>query len=359
MPRSTALVSSTDPLIWLGLAAAIIFFLATGAVAYFNFQTLKADSALVVHSGDTLTALEDVLSTVKDAETGQRGYLLTSKDSYLDPYNAAVREIGPRLDALQRLTINNPTQQDRLGSLKQHIGAKLAELKQTIDLRQNQGQAAALAVVQTDRGKQDMDAIRDQVSAMEREEIDLRTKRLAEMADAYSRAIFSGIISSLLGIGLTGVIGFLIFRAEAARRKEDWLQGGRIGLSKAMLGDQPTEQLGDNILGYLCQYLDAHAGAIFVRDRHGPFRRVSTFGVPAEARIPAHFERCEGLLGQAAVEGRPFLVRDVPDGYLAIGSAFGQGKPRHLVISPANVDGSTNAVLELGFFHPLVWRQHH
>ncbi len=204
MPRSTALRSSTDPVIWLGLAAAIIFFLATGAVAYFNFQTLKTDSALVVRSGDTLTALEDVLSTVKDAETGQRGYLLTGNESYLQPYSAAAQEIGPRLDALQRLTINNPTQQDRLGSLRQHIGAKLAELKQTIDLRQTQGQAAALAVVQTDRGKQDMDAVRDQVSAMEREEIDLRAKRLAEMADAYGRAIGSGMISSLLGIGLTG-----------------------------------------------------------------------------------------------------------------------------------------------------------
>ena len=91
-------------------------------------------------------------------------------------------------------------------------------------------------MVQSDRGKQDMDAIRDQVSAMEREEIDLRARRLAEMADAYSRAIFSGIISSLLGIGLTGVIGFLIFRAEAARRKEDWLQAGRVRHFKAMLG---------------------------------------------------------------------------------------------------------------------------
>jgi signal transduction histidine kinase/CheY-like chemotaxis protein/CHASE3 domain sensor protein len=353
MSRSTTLESGGDRLVWLGLAAAVIFFLATGAVAYFNFQTLKADSALVIRTGDTLTALEDVLSTVKDAETGQRGYLLTGKDSYLDPYNAAVEEIGPRLERLQRLTIDNPTQQDRLGSLKQHIGAKLAELKQTIDLHQNQGQDAALAVVQSDRGKQDMDAIRDQVSAMEREEIDLRAKRLAEMADAYSRAIFSGIISSLLGIGLTGVIGFLIFRAEAARLKEDWLQAGRVGLSKAMLGDQPTEQLGDNILGYLCKYLDAHAGAVFIRQGHGSYRRVSTYGVPAEARIPAHFERGAGLLGQAAVEGRSFLVRDVPEGYLAIGSAFGEGKPRHLVISPANVDGATNAVLELGFIHPL------
>ena len=353
MPRSSALGPSTDPVIWLGLAAAIIFFMATGAVAYLNFQTLKADSALVVRSGDTLSALEDVLSTVKDAETGQRGYLLTGKDSYLDPYNAALREMGPRLDALQRLTIDNPTQQDRLGSLKQPIAAKLAELKRTIDLRQNQGQDAALAEVRTDRGKQDMDAIRDQISAMEREEIELRAKRLAEMADAYWRAILSGVISSLLGIGLTGVIGFLVFRAEAARRREDWLQGGRVGLSKAMLGDQPTEQLGDNILGYLCRYLDAHAGAIFIRERDDSYRRVSAYGVPDDARIPAQFERGAGLLGQAAAEGRSFVIRDVPEGYLAIGSALGASKPRNLVISPANVDGSTNAVLELGFIHPL------
>jgi CHASE3 domain sensor protein len=304
MPRSTALGSSTDLVIWLGLAAAIIFFSATGAVAHFNFQTLKADSALVVHSGETLTALEDVLSTVKDAETGQRGYLLTGKDSYLDPYNAATLEIGPRFDMLRRLTMDNPAQQNRLATLKHHIDAKLTELKQMIDLRQNQGQAAALAVVQTDRGKQDMDAIRDQVSAMEHEEIDLRAKRLAEMADAYWRAIVSGIVSSLLGIGLTGIIGFLIFRAEAARRREDWLQAGRVGLSKAILGDQPTEQLGDNILGYLCKYLDALAATIFIRDGHGSYRRVSTYGVPAEARIPDHFERGAGLLGQAAVEGR-------------------------------------------------------
>ena len=353
MPRSTAQGSSADPLIWLGLAAATLFFVATGAVAYLNFQTLKQDTALVVRSGDTLTALDDVLSAIRDAETGQRGYLLTEKESYLGPYNAAVQDIGPRFDRLRRLTIDNPAQRDPLAALKQHIDAKLAELQQTIDLRQTQGQAAAIAVVQSDRGKQDMDAIRDQVAAMEREEIDLRAKRLAEMADAYWRAILGGIISSLLGLGLTGVVGFLILRSEAARRREDWLQTGRVGLSKAMLGDQPINQLGDNILGYLCRYLDAHAGAAFSRDRNGPYRRMSTYGVPADAKILDHFASGEGLLGQAAVDGRSILVRDVPDGYLAIGSAFGEGKPRHLVVAPAIVDGSTNAVLEFGFVHPL------
>ena len=91
----------------------------------------------------------------------------------------------------------------------------------------------------------------------------------------------------------------------------------------------------------------------FSRDRNGPYRRISTYGVPAESKIVDHFASGEGLLGQAAVDGRSFQVRDVPEGYLAIGSAFGEGKPRHLVIAPANVDGSTNAVLEFGFIHPL------
>jgi signal transduction histidine kinase/DNA-binding response OmpR family regulator/CHASE3 domain sensor protein len=353
MPRSTTPRSGTDPLIWLGLVAAILFFVATGAIAYLNFQTLKTDSALLVRSEEALTALDDVLSTVKDAETGQRGYLLTGNESYLGPYNAAIEQIVPRLEALRRLTLDNPAQQDRLGALKQSVDAKLAELKQTIDLRQSAGQASALAIVQSDRGKQVMDEIRAEVSTMQREEIGLREARLAEMTEAYWRAIASGIISSLLGLGLTGVVGFLIFRAEAARRRADWLQTGRVGLSKAMLGDQPINQLGDNILGYLCRYLDAHAGAAFSREGSGPYRRISTYGVPANTKILDHFVGGEGLLGQAAVEGRPILVRDVPDGYLATGSAFGESKPRHLVIAPAVVDGSTNAVLEFGFIHPL------
>ncbi len=183
MPRSTTLGSGADPLIWLGLVAAILFFVATGALAYLNFRTLKTDSALIVHTGDTLAALDDVLSTMKDAETGQRGYLLTGDEGYLRPYSAATQETGPRLDALQRLTVDNPAQQDRLATLKQHIAAKLGELKQTVDLRQGGAAAAALAVVQRGRGKEDMDAIRADVSAMEREEFDLRAKGLAEMAD--------------------------------------------------------------------------------------------------------------------------------------------------------------------------------
>jgi hypothetical protein len=207
-------------------------------------------------------------------------------------------------------------------------------------------------VVNTDRGKAEMDAIRVQLVAMDQAEADLREKQLAEMADAYQTALASGILSCALGIILTGIVAFLIRRATLARQRQEWLQSGQVGLGSAMLGDQRTEQLGDNILQFLARYLDAHAGALFVGGGDN-YRRVSMYGVPSGANIPERFAQKEGLLGQAAVEGRPFIIRDVPDGYLTIASSLGQDNPRHLVISPAIADGAVNTVIELGFLNPI------
>ena len=344
--------SGMDPLVSFGLAAALVFFLISGGVAYLNIQTIKQDNLRIVHSHQVITTLDGILSSVKDAETGQRGFLLTDDEHYLEPYNAALLVITSQLDELSELTRDNPRQQNRIGPLKLHIDAKLAELKQTIDLRRTQGAEAALAVVTTDRGKAEMDTIRAQLAAMDQEEADLREKRLAEMMDAYRTALVSGFLSCLLGLVLTAIVGFLIRRAASARQRQDWLQLGQVGLGAAMLGDQRTEQLGDNILRFLGQYLDAHAGAVFVRGGD-IYRRVSTYGVPADASIPEHFKPKEGLLGQAAVEGRPFIIRDVPDGYLTVASALGRDKPRHLVISPARADGAVNTVVELGFINPV------
>ncbi len=344
--------SRMDPRVAFGLVAVLLFFLISGGVAYLNIQTLRDDNQRIIHSHQVITTLDGLLSAVQDAETGQRGFLLTGDEHYLEPYNAAMMEVTSRLDALARLTRDNPRQQDSIRSLKLHIDAKFAELKETIDLRRTHGPDAALAVVETDRGKVEMDTIRTQLAAMDREEAALRETRLGEMADAYKTALASGLMSCLLGIVLTMIIGFLIRRAIVARRRQDWLQSGQVGLASAMLGDQRTEQLGDNILQFLARYLTAHAGAVFVGGGDS-YRRVATYGVPADADIPESFMPKEGLLGQAAVEGRPFIIRDVPDGYLTVASALGQDKPRHLVISPASADGAVNTVVELGFINPV------
>ncbi|MDR3461283.1 MAG: response regulator [Beijerinckiaceae bacterium] len=344
--------SGVDPLVAFGLAVVFVFFIVSGGIAYLNVRTLWEDNQMIVHSHQVIAILDGLLSTVKDAETGQRGYLLTDNERYLEPYNAALLAIPSQLDQLAEFTRDNPNQRSRIGPLKLHVGAKLAELKQTIDLRRTQGLEAALVVVETNRGKIEMDTIRSQLAAMDREEAGLREKRLAEMVDAYDAALLGGFLSCLLGVVLTVIVGLLIRRAALARQRQEWLQAGQVGLGAAMLGDQVSEQIGDNILQFLARYLGAHAGAMFIGGGD-LYRRISTYGVPANADIPERFTRKDGLLGQAVVENRPFLLRDVPEGYLTIASALGQDKPRHLIISPASADGAVNAVIELGFFNPV------
>ena len=172
------------------------------------------------------------------------------------------------------------------------------------------------------------------------------------MNDAQKTALASSFLSGTLGILLTATIGFLIRRATLARRREEWLQSGQVGLASAMIGDQRIEQLGNSILEFLARYLGAVAGALFVSGSED-FRRASTYGVPKNADIPTQFKRREGLLGQAAVENRPVLIGEVPEGYLAFGSALGQDKPKHLVILPGSIDGTVNSVIELGFLRPV------
>lgn len=335
-----------------GLVVAVLFFIASGTVAYLNVRTLRDDSQKIFHSHEVIVAMDELLSAVQDAETGQRGFLLTGKDKYLDPYNAAIAAVDARFEAIVTLTRDNAAQQARLAPLRHHIDAKLAELRETIDTRRATGTAAALAIVDTDRGKIEMDELRSQLGVMKQEEARLRVLRQTEMEAAYQSAWLSGLLSCGLGIVLTLVIGLLVRRAAKATEQRQWLQSGQVDLGAAMLGDQPLDPLGENILAFLVRFVGAQAGAIFAADG-GHYRRIASYGVPADAEIVERFSLKQGLLGQVAADGEPVLLADIPDGYLKIGSTFGSDKPRHLIIAPAFADQTVQGVIELGFLQPV------
>lgn len=114
------------------------------------------------HRRQIIAQLNRVLSSVKDAETGQRGYLLTGKQEYLLPYQAATSVISQEVEELVRLTRNEPiAQQQQIVEMQQRIEAKLIELEQTIRLRQSQKVDAASALVESNQGKRLMDQIRE------------------------------------------------------------------------------------------------------------------------------------------------------------------------------------------------------
>ncbi len=79
--KSNSLSTLSTSRLWFGLAATLIFFIVSGTVSYLNTRSLSNNALLVTHTHEVLTALSDLLSLVKDAETGQRGYLITGEPS--------------------------------------------------------------------------------------------------------------------------------------------------------------------------------------------------------------------------------------------------------------------------------------
>lgn len=112
---------------------------------------------------EVLDALGGLLQGEVDAETGQRGFLITGDARYLSPYSAGSAEIRRRFTQLQGLLTPTPANRLLLSQLQTLVDAKRAELAQTIELRKAHGFAAARAVVQTDLGRRTLDRIRSLV----------------------------------------------------------------------------------------------------------------------------------------------------------------------------------------------------
>ena len=336
----------------LALASVIVFFVCSGLVAWSNIRTIRHDNSLVIRSQETVSALGDILSSIQDAETGQRGFLLTGNEQYLEPYRNSLGVIPVRMDAIRAAMADDTGQQVRLKEFAVRVQSKLDELQATIDARRKQGLDAALAIVNSDRGKAAMDDIRSRLAAMRSTEYDQRAKRLAEMETAYNNALVSGVASAFLGIALTLFVAILIRRNTAVRERDAWMQAGRLELGVAMAGDKDLGELANVILSFLARFVGAEAGILLTSSDKG-FERVGAVGVAPDdsggiSAIPAG-----SLLSRAVEEQRVVVVSDVPEEYFKIGSALGSAAPRHLVIAPGVSDGHVQGVVELGFFHPV------
>jgi CHASE3 domain sensor protein len=197
--------------IYLGFGTIVFFLSLLGIVTYFGLNSMIDNARWVNHTREVLEEIQKISSFLKDAETGQRGFLITGQDRYLEPYNNALKDIEKSLDRLKSLTSDNPTQQERIEKVKVQINLKLEELLETITLRRTKGFDAALAVVLTDKGKKVMDEIRSILDQMKNTEtaLEKRDKENLETTNWNKMTIF---ISLGLGIVAAIWIGFAIGR---------------------------------------------------------------------------------------------------------------------------------------------------
>ncbi len=187
------------------LIAALGLLLAVIAANFFLNARQLQDQEGVQHSLNVELRLARIFSMLQDAETGQRGYLLTREEPYLDPYNAAVQTINSEMAALGSMVAGNSGQSQQLAALRDATREKLDELSQTIKLARDGKRDAAIERVRDGAGRNIMHRIRDLVQVMNASEQQLLSQR-------QSRSIHTAHLARawiVLALVLTALLGAL------------------------------------------------------------------------------------------------------------------------------------------------------
>jgi len=190
--------------------------LVIGVVTYSGSIRTRDAGAWVEHTHLAIDRTRATISDLKDAETGQRGFILTGDEAYLAPYTNALTALAADTSALRLLTADNPVQQRHLDELAPLITARLAELDYSIELRRTQGLAAAVARLRTNRGKQIMDSLRARLATMESTERSLLATR-STVEEYHSEIVTLVLIGGTLAAVLFAIVlnGLLTRYADA------------------------------------------------------------------------------------------------------------------------------------------------
>jgi PAS domain S-box-containing protein len=220
-----------------GQTVAIAFLVAAllvdAVLTLHNIREVATGVRWVSHTHEVLGQVEQVVSTLKDAETGQRGYLLTAERSYLEPYEQAVPRLRAQFEHLRQLTVDNPPQTAHVLKLEQLAGDRLAALRRGLELFQAEpDKARALALARQyllrGEGKGQMDLIRDEIYGMQQLERALLARRDAAARANARTALASAVVG--LGLGLllvTMVIGLFARNLASRQRAADVLHAER------------------------------------------------------------------------------------------------------------------------------------
>ncbi|MGC2325003.1 MAG: PAS domain S-box protein [Terriglobales bacterium] len=233
---------STERKVRAGFALALAALIVIGGVSYFSLVRLHEDRVSVDHSYQVIVALRLVLSTITDAETGERGFIITGQEGFLQPYQQAVSSLRADLGSLRRLTADNRMQQGRLDALEPLVAERLLLLQQAVEARRGTGFPAAQPIVATGRGKQIHDRIREILAEMEATEQALLRERGARAHHA-GRVARTVIVAGITLAFVFVVVALFVIGADFAgsRRARVALQEARDQLETRVL--QRTAEL--------------------------------------------------------------------------------------------------------------------
>jgi signal transduction histidine kinase len=313
------------------VAAGMLILLAMVALSYWLLERTRASTAEVLATREARSALVDLLSVVQDAETGQRGYLLSGEDRYLAPYDKAVKLTDERFAKLEQFFRRERGSEAFVTELRAAVDRKLAELAKTVELKKAGGADEAMALFRSDVGKDTMDHIRDLIGNR-RDQVEARLS--LAIADQRENAttlqwsiIGGGILIVLAGGGAAWTLSAYTREVIKARAEVEALNEGLELRVRERTAD--LQRANDEIQRFA--YIVSH-------DLRAPL--VNVMGFTSEMKTS--LEALQTLVNDPAVENSPAapaarsaVVADIPE---ALG---------FIQASTKKMDQLINAILQL------------
>lgn len=393
----------------IGFGASLVILIASSSASYISIRNLLESAGLVSHTNEVIVRLNELNTALIDAETGQRGYLLTGNDDFLTPYQKAQGIIGATLKDVRMLTLDNAEQQASLDQLSGLAEKRLAYIRQGIENKKRNGTVNPDLLVE---GRIIMEEIRAIMRTMEARETQLLTNRTSSMnkfasntpiliivaaglailitisfyarvhTDFAERArlqqqleqkdqditrrigIIRGIANNIAAGNYTvrvqdeesdalGSVGVSLNKmAEsleysfALLSDNDWKQSGVVTLNNLMIGEKDVTTLTREAVEFLSTYTNCQVGAIYLTEGKELHFSAGYAYIPPATR--AAFSPGEGLIGQVAISQKTVELKNVPSESIYISYAAGEVKPTHVLGVPI-LDGRTlKGVAEFG-----------
>lgn len=333
------------------VVAAFAVLLLVAVLSYRSLVRNAEDRRWVTHTHIVLEKLDDVQINITNAETGQRGYIITGEDSYLEPYQGALAQVRRNVKELRELTADNPNQQHALDGLEPIVASKFAILQSRIDLRRKEGSAAANTAVREGPGKELMSQIRESISGMQQEEERLLARRSAELEASSRTSKTIIVVGDVLGLIFLLAAGLVIQqemsqrrRAEAEVRNLNADLERRVADRTAELAERAKDLERSNAELQQFAYVASH-------DLQEPLRTISSFTQLLAKRYRDNLDDKAREFIDFAVDGCKRMQTLIND-LLAFSRVGTQGKPLQAIQCDAVLDrvlkGSRLAIQESG-----------
>jgi len=394
----------------IGFGLSLLILIITSVASWSSIHNLLDSSKWVDHTDSVINEVTTTLTILTDAETGQRGFLLTGDTVFLRPYNGANEQALSMIDKIQAMTMDNPVQQENIKALRDDVSNRLTLLQQTIDQKKSDN---IFNLDDVRKGRQYMDQVRAIVRRIQDEEHRLLAIRLAQVRTFSTYTPILIIAAALLSILITvffysrvhrdflersalyaelqekdadiskritiisgiaedisagkyqtrvsedqqdslGVLsGSLNKMAESLEYSfgllsdKEWMQTGIASLNDKMIGETDINNLVTNIIEFITEYSRSKVGAIYIMD---PVTEVLQLcgSYALASNLRQQLKSGEGLVGQVAASGRRMLLKDVPPGDWVLSLTSGDIRPRTIVAFPFFHERKIRGVIELG-----------